>query len=286
MMLNPNDVHYFQVIAQTKNLRAAAEILHVTQPALSHALRRLEGSLGEALFERIPKGLKLTRVGSQLLEDSKAAIEAWSSLSASGKLESASLETLGALRVGMHPSVATFFAAPFLISARAASAHLGFELVHGLSRDITRMVIEGELDVAIAMNPSRSPGIIIREILTDTVALVGTKSAADSDHIIFDPALAQSQWILRAIERRGLKFRSQTHSGSLEVIRSLAESGVGVAILPLRVAGLARTKLMPVMADGPSYRDRLCFVCRPHFLKTELGRSISGAARDAAAQIQ
>lgn len=286
MLLNPHDIQYFQVIAQTKNLRAAAERLHITQPALSHALRRLETALGEPLFERISKGLKLTKVGVRLLEDSKDALQKWALLNSASETHGDTWSPQEALRVGMHPSVATYFAAPFLAKVRLKFPKVGFDLVHGLSRDVTRMVMEGELDVAIAMNPTRSPGLVIREILTDSVMLVGTKSAHGLDHVILDPALAQSQWLLRTIEKKGFKFGTQTHSSSLEVIRSLAESGLGVAVLPMRVANLARVKLVPILNDGPTFRDRLCFVCRPHFVKTDWGRAISSAAREAATSIE
>ena len=274
-MLSPQDVLYFQTIAQTKNLRAAAETLHVTQPALSHSLRRLESACDTALFERTSKGLKLTAKGARLLEESKVALRTWMSL-LEDRSESSAPEQI---RIGMHASVATYFAADFLARAQKDVPRLGLDLVHALSRDLTRMVIDGELEAAIVMNPVRSPGIVIRELMTDAVTLVAAKSAMNSTHIIYDPALAQSQWLLKGLERRGFKFDSQTHSGNLEVIRSIAEAGLGVAILPMRVAALSRVKLNPVVADGLSYNDRLCFVCRPLFARSPFGKTIIEAAK-------
>jgi DNA-binding transcriptional LysR family regulator len=279
MLLSPQDVVYFQTIAQTKNLRAAAEQLHVTQPALSHSLKRLESAYGGALFERTSKGLKVTRRGTQLLEESKVALRAWMNLGEPSNQVSAPPQ----LRIGMHPSVATYFASGFLAQAHRGFPTLGLDLVHGLSRDLTRLVIEGELEAAITMNPVRSPGLVIRELLTDTVTLVGTRNAIQaSKHIIYDPALAQSQWLLKAFEKRNLKFETQTHSGSLEAIRAMAEASLGLAILPLRVGALAKTKLHVVVEEGPSFRDRLCFVCRPFFARSEFGRAMIEAAKTAA----
>lgn len=274
-MLSPQDVLYFQTMAQTKNLRAAAETLHVTQPALSHSLRRLESECGAALFERTSKGLKLTAKGTRLLAESKLALRTWMSL-----LEDhAETSAPDQIRIGMHASVATYFAADLLTRARKSFPRLGLDLVHGLSRDLTRLVIDGELDAAVVMNPVRSPGLVIRELMTDAVTLVAIKPAMDSKHIVYDPALAQSQWLLKNLERRGMAFETQTHSGNLEVIRALAESGLGVAVLPLRVAALSKVKLHRVFADGPAYNDRLCFVCRPLFARSAFGKVIIDAAK-------
>lgn len=278
MILSPQDVLYFHSIAETENLRAAAERLHVTQPALSHSLKRLEEAAGGSLFERTSKGLKLTSLGRRFLSESRAALDVWSKLSSVSEENPVPRR----LKIGMHPSVATYFVSDFLKEIRKIYQNLGLDLIHGLSRDLTRMVIEGELDAAVAINPVRSPGLVIRELMTDTVALVGLRSNITSDHIIYDPALAQSQWLLKALDKKGVHFTSETHSGNLEVIRSLAESGLGVAILPLRVAALARVKLQVVGTDGPIYRDRLCFVCRPHFPKNTLGGDVLQAAKTVA----
>jgi DNA-binding transcriptional LysR family regulator len=243
------------------------------------SLRRLEVSIDGALFERTTKGLKLTVRGSKLLEDSKVAVEKWALLSkpedaANGRVQ---------LRVGMHPSVATYFAGDFLRAARKTYPSLGLELIHALSREIMRLVIDGELEAATVMNPVRSPGLVIRELLTDSVCLVGTRQGIDSNHLVYDPALAQSQWLLKAINKKGLKFTSETHSGNLEVIRGIAEAGLAVAILPTRVAALSKNKLVQVLQDGPTFRDRLCFICRPAFLRSNFGREVLNAAKAAAA---
>ncbi|CAN5550461.1 transcriptional regulator CynR [soil metagenome] len=278
MLASPQDVLYFQMIAQTKNLRAAAEALHVTQPALSHSLKRLEVAFDGPLFERTSRGLKLTLRGNKLLEEAKSAMAAWRKLSNPDIADAFPSQ----LRIGMHPSVATYLIGNLMSETRKKHPALGFDLVHGLSRDVTRSVIDAELDVAIAINPVRSPGLVLKELLTDTVMVVATKAGAKSGHLAFDPSLAQSQWILKALERKGARFSAQTVSSNLEVIRSIAESGEAAAILPLRVAALARTKLEPLFVDGPAYRDRLCFVCRPLFLRSSFGRDIFDAVKKAA----
>jgi DNA-binding transcriptional LysR family regulator len=64
--MDTRDFEYFAVIAERRNMRHAAEVLGLSQPALSKAVRRLETSLGVKLFERAARGVELTSVGTAL----------------------------------------------------------------------------------------------------------------------------------------------------------------------------------------------------------------------------
>jgi len=60
-------LRYFIAVAELRSVRAASEQLHVTQPAISRQIQYLEGVVGAALFERTPRGLKLTAAGEAYL---------------------------------------------------------------------------------------------------------------------------------------------------------------------------------------------------------------------------
>lgn len=288
-MLSPQDVSYFLTIAKHLSLRAAAAELHITQPALSHSLKRLELEMKTQLFERTARGLRLTSAGQKLVVEGQGLLPKWQNLSHQETV------SRGRLRIGMHASVATYFAPALLGALMKSELSDGMELSHALSRDLVRHVLEGDLDLALAMNPAEHPSLVIREVLTDHVEVFISarkkSSAADladdfvKDHLICDPALAQSQWLIREFRRSGHRFQTHTHSGSLEVIRSLAEEGLGCAILPARVAALARKPLTPILKTGPKYRDRLCIVTRPHFAQNEPGKSWIKAIRDVATSL-
>ena len=61
--LDLRDLRYFEVIAETGNMGRAARALFRTQPALTGCVRRLEGTLGTQLFERVGRGIRLTAAG-------------------------------------------------------------------------------------------------------------------------------------------------------------------------------------------------------------------------------
>ncbi|WP_342608897.1 LysR family transcriptional regulator [Vibrio tritonius] len=58
-------LRYFLAVAETQNIRAASNIVHVTQPAISRQIQELEQELGVELFERLPRGLRLNSAGQQ-----------------------------------------------------------------------------------------------------------------------------------------------------------------------------------------------------------------------------
>jgi DNA-binding transcriptional LysR family regulator len=285
-MLSPHDVLYFQTIARLKSLRAAASELHVTQPGLSHALKRLETAMGVALFERTPKGLKTTAEGRRLLEVATPILEQWQLLDT----EITENDARRRLRLGMHASVASYFAPKLLDTLANRDLTSGFEFVHGLSRELVRLVLEGELEIALAMNPTPHPSLLIREILTDTVRIfVAKHSATAFDHLIYDPALSQSQWLIKAHAKKGQNFLMHSHSGNLEVIRELAEASIGAAILPWRVAALSRKPLVPLWPGGkeaPLFRDRLCIVCRPQLARTTYGKALLQTMKETGLELQ
>lgn len=63
-------------MAEEQHLTRAAERLHTSQPAVSAQLKALEESLGVVLFDRTPKGMKLTPTGEKLLIEAQTALDA------------------------------------------------------------------------------------------------------------------------------------------------------------------------------------------------------------------
>ena len=72
-IMNLRRVQYFVAVAEEENLHLASKRMHVAQPALSRQIKLLETELGVQLFERLPRGIRLTAAGRAYLEDAKSA---------------------------------------------------------------------------------------------------------------------------------------------------------------------------------------------------------------------
>ncbi|KAF1044640.1 LysR family transcriptional regulator [Xylophilus sp.] len=91
-------LRYFLAVAETENVRAASEQLHVTQPAISRQIHDLEDELGVLLFERTPRGLRLNANGRAFLEDATALMTGLQT--ACERVRRVSRGEIGSLKIG------------------------------------------------------------------------------------------------------------------------------------------------------------------------------------------
>lgn len=145
--LSLRDISYFLAVAGTARLSEAAERCEVTQPAISKAMRRLEGELGLVLLERHARGTRLTAAGRQFLPHAQnlhaGGIDAQR---LAGELRA---RGSGLLRIGVTNATRTGQLAPVLGELIQQRAGLRVQLRIGRSDQLAKAVQAGELDVAL-----------------------------------------------------------------------------------------------------------------------------------------
>jgi DNA-binding transcriptional LysR family regulator len=158
----------FVTVARQGNLTRAAQLLHVTQPAISQQLKALQAGLGVQLLLRSPQGMVLTRDGAKLLPLAEKVLANVSELSqAASALQSTLTGTL-ALGTILDPEFTRLGA--FLKRLVETYPQLAARLRQGTSGGIREQVRNGELDVGYYLgNPGRE---FHYEILTPFTYLV------------------------------------------------------------------------------------------------------------------
>jgi DNA-binding transcriptional LysR family regulator len=155
MTLDPRLLRPFVVLAEELHFGRAAQRLHVTQPALSQQVKRLEGQLGVELFARTRVSVELTEAGEAVLDPARAAVDAAS------EAEAVAAELAGAergrLRIGISPGVHEL-AQRVLAALRERRPGLTLEAKQDNSGVLCADVAAGRLDVAIAFEPERLTG--------------------------------------------------------------------------------------------------------------------------------
>lgn len=147
MDIRLKDISYFLAVAGTARLSEAADMCEVTQPAISKAMRRLEGELGLTLLERHARGTRLTTAGQQFLPVAQ-------NLHA-GHLDAQRLagelraRGAGLLRIGVTNATRTGQLAPVLGELIEQRAGLRVQLRIGRSDQLAKAVQAGELDIAL-----------------------------------------------------------------------------------------------------------------------------------------
>ena len=241
-------LRYFVMLAETGNFHRAAERLHMSQPPLTVAIRKLEEELGAALFVRSARGVSLTAAGQASLEMAHATLAQADRFREAAR-EGAAGER-GRLRVGFIGS-ATFELLPRIIR-EYRRRYPGVELVleEATSVEIARKLAAAELDVGLV----RLPLLEIADVNTVAIdpdelhAALPASSPLASAGVVPLEALAKEPFILQsrisvlhsvtltACHAAGFVPIVAQEAAQLSAVLALVRSGLGVALVPARAA--------------------------------------------------
>lgn len=243
--MEPRHIRHFLAAARHGSLRNAAEAAGVSQPALTKSIRRLEAELGVALFERHPKGVRLSAFGSAL-EPHAQALEAGFAHAAETML-ALTTTARGLVRVGTGPSMAMALL-PLVAERLLATAELQIVVRSGLNDSLLLALQQGEIDFAVTTSPERlaSPLLAHERLFRDRVVVVGRRGHALARPDVTLQALRGARWIVPNPE-------VQTRA---RLDRLFAENGLGepdVRIetdsFPFKLETIARTDLLSYMPE-------------------------------------
>ncbi|MEU6995522.1 LysR family transcriptional regulator [Streptomyces sp. NPDC046465] len=158
-------LHYFVAVAEELHFGRAATRLHMSQPPLSRAIKRLETELGATLFDRSPAGVTLTPVGAVLLDEARALLDRADRVRVRvAAAAGAATVTVGVLGGDTDPGVARLAAAFHRLHPRVE--------VRVRESDLTDPACglrAGRVDVALTRGPFDTTGLTVRELRADPV---------------------------------------------------------------------------------------------------------------------
>jgi DNA-binding transcriptional LysR family regulator len=172
MSLDPRLLRSFVVLAEELHFSRAAERLHMTQPALSQQIRRLEVQLGVEVFERTRSSVTLSEGGRAILGAARSAVEA------AGSVEEIAAAVArgerGELRLGFSPGV-HYVAQAVLAEASRRLPDVRTRARQDSSGALAREVAEGKLELALGFCAEPRAGIVCERLLVEPAVLaVGT----------------------------------------------------------------------------------------------------------------
>ncbi|MBQ0932276.1 LysR family transcriptional regulator [Ideonella sp. 4Y16] len=287
MMINwtIREIEVFLSLADTLSFRRTAERMHLSQPAVSGVVARLEAGFGAALFERSTRAVRLTDAGQALLVHARG-LQAQAGAAAAAVRDVAELRQ-GRVRVAALPSLAaTVVPAVF---ARFAAEHPGvrLDLLDTLSVASFELVRSGEVDFALtAENPAYAdlsyvalasdPFVLLlsaRHPLARSRAPLTWRRVAELPHISMPAPTSVRQYADAALLQLGQRFEPRYEVEHLASINAMVAAGLGVSALPELAARVARG------ADVVQRRLIEPEVQRPIGLVTLQGRRLSTAAQ-------
>ncbi|MBL8170382.1 MAG: LysR family transcriptional regulator [Acidobacteria bacterium] len=234
----------FRAVAETLNFTRAAERLHLTQSAVSHQIKALEEELGEPLFIRAKRGVKLSQAGKIALEYVERILDETEALREriAGKENSPA----GRVRVAAATQAFVHLFAPLFESFM--DSHPGVDLAFRTTVSTEQTVadiLNGAADVGFASLAVYSPNLQVTKLFEDELLLI-----IGSEHPLARKRVATAEDILREkliLFERGASIRRATdqffdqvgvrpdlalESNDTYFIKRMVERGVGVSLLP------------------------------------------------------
>jgi len=309
--MNLQQFRYVSEVARRNlNVSEAAEALHTSQPGVSKQIRSLEEELGAEIFRR--QGRRLTAVtdaGREIVAAIERILEEVGNLKAVG--EEFAHHARGTLAVGVTHTQARYALPPIVTEFKKRFPDVKLKLLQGNPRQLARMVVDGEADIAIATEAlEEAPELVTipcyrwhhcvvvpRGHALGRVKPLTLEAIAAHPIVTYDPTFAGRTAVDRAFAARGLAPDVVLTALDSDVIKSYVTLGLGVGIISSRafrrghdegLAALDCDHLFPAQTTRLAWKRgaylrgfavEFIGLIAPHVRGVDL-KSLEGAARE------
>ncbi|WP_306151042.1 hydrogen peroxide-inducible genes activator [Roseovarius sp. MMSF_3281] len=234
-------LRYFAALARHGHFGRAAEASAISQPALSVQIRDLEAAIGQVLFERGARQVRLTRFGEEFAGRVKDILRSVDELSEMARVARTGLS--GSLRLGVIPTIAPYLLPRVIGRLNDAYADLDLHVRESITPRLLDELGEGRLDAAIVALPVSEPSLLEVPLFEESLLLV--RPEAERDAPVPSPEALHEMRLLLLEE--GHCFRDQAlsfcHLGqgrgregldgsSLSTLVQMVGAGLGVTLIP------------------------------------------------------
>src|SRR5436309_5392611 len=263
MDLQVTHLRTLQAIARHGSFSRAAQALNLTQPAVSMQVRHLEEALGQPLLERVGKRAFPTRAGEILLAH---AARAFHELDAGvERVQQLGGVVAGRVRVGTSNSISIYLLPPFLRRFRSRYPATELVVVTGNAPEITRAIVENDLDLGIVSLPVRDRELVVTPFFDDELVAIAAphprwrrRRTIDAAELAREPLILYEAGgtVRRVIDgwfrRAGSAPVRPMELGNTEAIKKLVEAGLGLSVTSwFSVKADVRARLLAAMRLEP-----------------------------------
>ncbi|GHE21181.1 hydrogen peroxide-inducible genes activator [Halomonas urumqiensis] len=247
------ELRYIVTLAQERHFGRAAERCFVSQPTLSVAVKKLEEELGVALFERSKSTVQVTPLGETIIEQAQRVLEQTSVIK---ELANAGKDQLASpLRIGAIYTIGPYLF-PHLVPELARSApQMPLYIEEGFTGNLRRKLRSGELDAIIIALPFTETDVVTKALYDESFEVLipadhawAKRETIDKEDLLEERLLLLGEGhcfrdqILEACPAISHKLASPNNTltaegGSLETIRHMVASKLGITVLPHSAIG-------------------------------------------------
>lgn len=264
--LELREMRCFLTVARIGNFSRAARELDIGQPAISHAMQKLEASLGTQLLVRHGRGVTLTRAGIRLRDRIEQVMQLLACPLAEAPVEAArdddaahepnlighgvdrplGATVSGRIVLAVPAELGPLLVAPLVERFRTAWPDLQLELQEGSGGAPEEWLLARRVDVAVLQDPAARDELQIRPVLSETLGLVASvrSALADESHPLRVREIAgmklilptRQHWIRRRLEQAafqaGVTLDAAMEVDSCTLAKAMVRNGIGCTVLP------------------------------------------------------
>ncbi len=269
----------FYHVARSGSFSRAAEQIYVSQPALSHAVKKLEEEVGCALLLRHARGVALTAEG-QILYDHLTQAYRWIE---DGERQVRDMKRLagGEVRIGASEALCRHYLLPYLARFHRDYPGIHLHVTNGTSRETMGLLHRGFIDFGLVNLPLPEdgdarvrvePGPLLYDCFVVSPDKRGWKrgavslaEVAEEPLILLEPGSVTRDYIDGVFRNQGIALRPEIELGSLDLVVDFARQGlgVGVAVRNFIESDLRAHTLYEVMIEPPLPPRRMGLIRHP-----------------------
>ncbi|MFZ0501234.1 MAG: LysR family transcriptional regulator [Steroidobacteraceae bacterium] len=267
--MNLHHLAIFHAIAETGSISACAERLHISQPAISRQLKEFERRMSVVLFERLPRGMRLTQPGEVLHGYSARLFEI--ARTAEAAVRELSDARQGHVSIGASNTVGTYILPGLVARFRRSHPSIGISMFVGNTKQVSQGVHDLRFMLGFIEGPLHVPGLRVDRFIEDEIVpvaaanhpLSGKKRLSPADLsgqslLMREPGSGTRELVETRLQRHGVHPGYIVEFGSTEAIKQAAIHGGGVAWLPrvcmpreLAAGELVRLPVKPLTIRRP-----------------------------------
>lgn len=291
-----NQLEVLVTVARERSFSRAAEILDRTQPAVSQAIRRLEAEIGETLFDRSSKDGTLTFAGEVLVGYARQMLN----------LRHTASNAIKELR-GLHKGKVTisanehtvFCLLPVIREFRERHPNIKIEVQRGVASRIPKEITAREVELGVISFKPNDESLRSVPILTDELMLivapthpfasrksVSVKELGDEIFIAHNAVSPYRLKVIETFEKHNTTLNIAVELPSLEAIKRLVETGIGVALIPKLTARveIANSRLVGLPVVEMRFERKLNIIYRRNSVLSHAAEAFLKTAKEMSKQ--
>jgi len=236
-----------RAIADTGSFTAAGEKLHVSQSAISRQILLLEEELGEPVFHRIGRRIRITPAGESLLQLSHRVFQDLQETVSTISEKRDSLS--GTIRLVGGMTVCLYVFPTLLAEVRRVHPHLDLKVTVGSAERSIAMLRSGAGDLGMITLPVEATDLVSVPVLQEELLLITypahplakKKSIAPADldkqdFVLFETGSITRRLVEQFFAREGVDPEVIMETENVEIIKAMVRSGLGISIIPSQAA--------------------------------------------------